>query len=619
MSKRIEGRLMMALPILLLAFVVTAQPVVATAAELVACEVLQSDDSVRIEITANGEWTHRSFRANDPERFVLDLVGVQAGSVSPRIAADGRFVNAVRTAQYQGGENPVTRVVLDLVEGTRVSVEPAPDGLALVAFGSSAPADAHWASSGWTEPGAESVVYKSAPTEWPAEAAGADHWQGEGVGRIANTETEDTSYARTMSLNMQNADVRTVLRAVADFSGRNIISSPDVKGTVTVAITDMPWREALGAILKANGFGYVDEDNIIRVDTADKLREEEMAEKAAAQRVAELEPLVTKIIEIDFANADEVKESVRAILSNRGKIETDTRTNALVVNDRPEIVDRITDLARELDTRTPQVHIDALMVDLDTRRTRELGVDWYASSLSGASHGDPYNGLSPSDLEGGGGVLRPLTDVAGRVNVGIIDDWGGVRAEIQALAGKNLANIVSNPRITTTDNREASILVGQKIPLITQDVAGNPMTQLETIGIRLIVTPHINSDRQITLDVHPEVSDLSSQATVQGGVIINTSEADTRVLVANGETAVIAGLIRNLVSDYDSGVPVLKDIPLLGNLFKTSNKIKQQRELVVFLTPQIVEVDDSVGTDRDWEIREDIQGAIEDGHNPVLR
>ena len=260
------------------------------------------------------------------------------------------------------------------------------------------------------------------------------------------------------------------------------------------------------------------------------------------------------------------------------------------------------------------------MVDLDSRRTRELGVDWYGSSIGpDATHETPFEGLSPSDLEVGGGVTRPLTDVAGRVNVGIIDDWGTVRADIQALSAKNVANIVSNPRITTTDNREASILVGQKIPLITQDVAGNAMTQLETIGIRLIVTPHINSDRQITLDVHPEVSDLSSQATVQGGVIINTSEADTRVLVANGETAVIAGLIRNLVSDFDSGVPFLKDIPLLGNLFKSSNKIRQQRELVVFLTPQIVEADSETGSERDWQIREEVQGAIQDGQNSVVR
>lgn len=609
MSKRVEGRLMMALPILLLAFVATAMPTVATAGELVACEVLQSDDSVRIEITTSGEWTHRSFRVEDPERFVLDLLGVEVGKVASRVTADGRFVSAVRTSQYRGGADPVTRIVLDLVPGTHVNVETGLHGLALVAFGNT-PAEPEWASNanGLSEPGAESVVWESAPTEWPAEDAGADHWQGEGVGRIANTETEDASYARTMSINMQNADIRTVLRAVADFSGRNIISSPDVAGTVTVAIADMPWREALGAILRANSFGYVDENGIIRVDTADKLREEALAEKAAAQRVAELEPLQTRIIEIDYANADEVRTSLRSVLSARGKIETDQRTNSLVISDTPSVVQTVVDLARNLDTRTPQVHIDALMVDLDSRATRDIGVKWGVLDAR------------PPDVNVAGdfGVDRTIAEAAGQLRVGTVQNWGEVQLQLQALARKNLANIVSNPAITTTDNREASILVGQKIPLITQDVAGNAVTQLETIGIRLVVTPHINSDRQITLDVHPEVSDLSSQATVQGGVIINTSEADTRVLVANRETAVIAGLIRNVVSDFTSGVPVLKDLPLLGALFRSSNKNEEQRELVVFLTPHIVEEGESVATERQMQIKQRVDEVSKENQQEIM-
>jgi type IV pilus assembly protein PilQ len=605
MSKRMRGHILVAMPFLLLALAVNALPTASVAAELLACEVLQSDDSVRIEITADGEWTHRSFRVEDPERFVLDLVGVEVGKVSDQIAAGDRFVTAVRTSQYRGGDDPVTRVVLDLVPGTRVSVERAVSGLALVAFGPASAADAQWASAGV----AESVVYQTASAQWPDEPAGADQWQGESVGRIADTENQDASYARTMSLNMQNADIRTVLRAIADFSGRNIISSPDVTGTVTVAITDTPWREAMGAILRANGFAYVDENGIIRVDTAEKLREERLAEKAAAQRVAELEPLQTRIIEIDYANADEVRESISSVLSSRGKIETDERTNALVVSDTRQVVDRVAQLARELDTRTPQVHIDALMVDLDSRQTRELGVQWGV-----------LNARTPEiNIAGDAVVDRTISEAAGQLRVGTVQNWGEVQLQLQALARENLANIVSNPRITTTDNREASILVGQKIPLITQDVAGNAVTQLETIGIRLVVTPHINSDRQITLDVHPEVSDLSSQATVQGGVIINTSEADTRVLVNNRETAVIGGLIRNVISDFNSGVPVLKDLPLLGGLFRSSNRNEEQRELVVFLTPSIVEADNPVATDRMWQLKEDVEAVMEKNHGEIMR
>jgi type IV pilus assembly protein PilQ len=522
----------------------------------------------------------------------------------------------VRTPQYKSSPDAVTRIVLDLVNDAHVTVERSDNGLALVAFGGSATVDAEWADAGWTDSGqqgnaAESVVYQAASLEWPAEDAGADHWQGEGVGRIADTETqtEDASYARTMSLNMQNADIRTVLRAVADFSGRNIISSPDVTGTVTVAVTDLPWREAMSAILRANGFAYVDENGIIRVDTADKLREEQLAEKAAAQRVAELEPLQTRIIEIDYANADEIRGSIKSVLSSRGKVETDSRTNALIISDTKMIIDRVAALARELDTRTPQVFIDALMVDLDARRTREIGVKWGALDVA------PPGANFAGDIA----VDRGISEAAGALRVGTVQNWGEVQLQLQAMAKTNLANIVSNPRITTTDNREASILVGQKIPLITQDVAGNAVTQLETIGIRLVVTPHINSDRQITLDVHPEVSDLSSQATVQGGVIINTSEADTRVLVANSETAVIAGLIRNVVSDFTSGVPVLKDIPLIGGLFRSASRNKEQRELVIFLTPHIVDSGEPVMNDRMWELKQSVHDLVEENRAELVK
>ena len=151
------------------------------------------------------------------------------------------------------------------------------------------------------------------------------------------------------------------------------------------------------------------------------------------------------------------------------------------------------------------------------------------------------------------------------------------------------ANIISNPRITTVDNREAKILVGQKIPLIVQDVAGNPVSQLQTIGIQLKVTPHLTQDKKVVMDLHPEVSDLSTQSTVQGGVIINTSEADTRVMVDDGQTAVIGGLIRTNESSVRRGVPLLKDLPLLGFLFRSSNTVHQNRELIIFVTPRIVE------------------------------
>jgi type II secretory pathway component GspD/PulD (secretin) len=155
------------------------------------------------------------------------------------------------------------------------------------------------------------------------------------------------------------------------------------------------------------------------------------------------------------------------------------------------------------------------------------------------------------------------------------------------------AKIISNPRITTADNKLARIIVGKKVPLVVSDEAGNAITQLTTIGIKLEVTPHINQDGRVTLDLFPEVSDLSQQATVQGGIIIVTSEAETRVIVKDGETAVIGGLIRTNESEVQRGVPILKDIPLLGYLFRSTNTVEEERELLIFVTPKIIRPDEA--------------------------
>jgi len=238
-------------------------------------------------------------------------------------------------------------------------------------------------------------------------------------------------------------------------------------------------------------------------------------------------------------------------------------------------------MARQLDTATPQVEINAKLVDLDTRATRELGVSWSAQNFQ-------PDGVN---MAGDFSVTNQLQEAAGDFKIGTVQNFGELMIQLQALEKDGRAKLISNPVITTTDNREASILVGQKIPLIVADEAGNAITQLTTIGILLRVTPHINEQDRVTLDIHNEVSDLSSQATVQGGVIINTSESDTRVMVGHGETAIIAGLIRQVESTLTSGVPLLMDIPLLGSLFRHETKANDSRELVIFVTPRIVQTD----------------------------
>ncbi len=383
----------------------------------------------------------------------------------------------------------------------------------------------------------------------------------------------------TFSIDVDGADVRTVMRAISEFSGRNIVIDRDVKGAVRITLKNVGWENALRTILRSMSLEYVDEGGIIRVDEAARLQTEATEREAARARQMELIPLETRIIKVNYANAAELSSAIQASLSRRGVIQVEKRTNSLIISDLPNIVDRVEKMATELDSTTPQVEITAKLVDVDSQSLRNLGVTWGVTGLQPA--GDPDNTLDVN-------VTEPKLPASATINYGLVKSWGAVSAELDMLELHNKANIISNPRITTVDNREAKILVGQKIPLIVQDVAGNPVSQLQTIGIQLRVTPHLTSDKKIIMDLHPEVSDLATQSTVQGGVIINTSEADTRVMVDDGQTAVIGGLIRTNDSSVRQGVPFLKDVPIVGILFRSSNITRQNRELIIFVTPRLV-------------------------------
>jgi type IV pilus assembly protein PilQ len=378
--------------------------------------------------------------------------------------------------------------------------------------------------------------------------------------------------------------MKTVLRSISEFSGANIVAGPNVQGPVSIHLVDVPWREALDIILKANGYGLREEYGMFRIQSLNVLHDEEIDIAQTAQQKEDLEPLVSKVVELNYTNAQEMQQAMDRVTSTRGSISIEKGSNAVIINDIPKIVERISAMTIALDKKVSMVEIVAKMVDLDVEATRELGVSWDFMNIMSTDFHAAMNAFSGQSLG---------TPFAG-FNIGTVQSWGNVMATIEALEKDNKANIISNPRITTADNSEAFILVGKEIPLIVSDEAGNPITELKKTGITLRVTPHVNSDGTITMDLHPEISDLSAQATVQGGLIISISEADTRVIVRDGETAVIGGLLTEVESEVRTGVPGLKDVPLLGALFRYESTTKKKRELVIFVTPKLVAFGDAV-------------------------
>jgi type IV pilus assembly protein PilQ len=497
----------------------------------------------QIIVEADGPVNYHDFTLESPDRIVLDCPGTTlAFNERTWAGRDNSPVKSVRATEMGWGKDTGSRIVVDLAQ-------PASYGVSAV--------------------GNNVIVAVEAPQQEapPPSSAGS------------SSPSVDATDNRRMSLDVQGAEIETVLRSISEFSGKNIVASKEVKGTVTLRLRNVPWRHALDIVLSSQGLGMVENGQTIVISALETLRKEEMDRRAAERAQEELLPLKTRILPISYANAGEMAKTVEKTLTKRGHIEIDARTNSLLVTDIDERLDQAESTIRSLDTRTPQVEIVARLVDVDNSVTRSLGINWSVNNLDlGDAGANEAISVTPGD------VPTP----AATVKFGTVKGFGSIDATLTALESKNKANIISNPRITTVNNREASVIVGQQIPLIVQDFAGNAVTQLTTIGIKLSVTPHINVGNKITMDVHPEVSDLSSQATVAGGIIINTTMADTRVMVNDGETAVIGGLIRSNESDNDRGVPVLMDIPLIGTLFRSTTKVRQKRELLIFLTPKIL-------------------------------
>ncbi|MDP7592198.1 MAG: type IV pilus secretin PilQ family protein [Litorilituus sp.] len=405
---------------------------------------------------------------------------------------------------------------------------------------------------------------------------------------------------RAISLNFQDIPVRTVLQIIADYNEFNLITSDTVTGNITLRLDGVPWDQALDIILKVKGLDKRMRGNILMVAPSDELAAREAKNLQAQQQVEELAPLYSEYVQINYAKAGKFAELIKnedtSILSPRGSVSVDERTNTLLIRDTTKSIEDIKRMVTMLDIPVRQVIIEARMVTVTDNINEELGIRWGVTDTDGEY--STAGSLAGVDSAGGGNVPSlsdrlnvnlPVVNPAGALafQVARLADGTILDLELSAMEKENKGEIIASPRITTANQKEAYIEQGVEIPYQEAASSGATSTQFKKAVLSLTVTPHITPDNKIILDL---VVTQDTVSDVQSGTApaIDTQRIGTQVLVNNGETIVLGGIYQQSIISTVSKVPILGDIPYFGWLFRNTNQFNEKKELLVFVTPRIV-------------------------------
>lgn len=405
---------------------------------------------------------------------------------------------------------------------------------------------------------------------------------------------------RTISLNFQDIPVRTVLQIIADYNEFNLITSDTVTGNITLRLDGVPWDQALDIILKVKGLDKRMQGNILMVAPSDELAAREAKNLQAQQQVEELAPLYSEYVQINYAKANELADLIKnedtSILSPRGSVSVDERTNTLLIRDTTKIIEDIKRMVNILDIPVRQVIIEARMVTVKDNINEELGIRWgitdtdgeFATSGSLTGSNSANTGVAPA-LTDRLNVNLPVASPAGALafQVARLSDGTILDLELSAMEKENKGEIIASPRITTANQKEAYIEQGVEIPYQEAASSGATSTQFKKAVLSLTVTPHITPDNKIILDL-VVTQDTVSDVTSGQAPAIDTQRIGTQVLVNNGETIVLGGIYQQSIISSVSKVPVLGDIPYFGWLFRNTSEFNEKKELLIFVTPRIV-------------------------------
>lgn len=673
-----------------------------------------------ILVAGDGEFTYTTFRLENPERFVVDLIGVVNTAEVASLPVDSDRVRRVRVGQFKSVPQPVTRVVIDLARPLRPIIEPTINGLQ-IKLGDVAPIQVAEAASAepapmlnpepvavvaevapidepayeevspeansemaeapvvaepvYEEPAHEEPAHEEAvaeqpmveepvliaeqipipsqdepvmietepralepvalaaprtapvleePIPVPIEATGYRVEAARGAPQIPASndnelfssiplEAEDGGdfSARVfaarpilgeervytgdlISMTLREADVVETLRSFATISDLSIVVQPEVEGSVTVELENVPWDQALEQILKINGLGYEIEGTIMRIAPLNILRAEAEQKAALAQAKADQVPLQTIVKRLSYSSAADMASLLSqggSLLSRRGSVIVDQRTNTLILKELPEYMDTVIAVIEEIDTPEPQVMIEARIIETTKRFTRSLGVRWSFNGEASARFGNTTGLQFPNNVTGDGGV-NLLTGAANgflNLSLGNVLNSFNLDVALQAAENEGLIKILSAPKIATLNNEQASIQSGLQIPV--QTISNNTVTvQFINATLSLEVTPQVTAEGTVLMDIEIRKREPQLAFAVQGAANapIATKEARTRVIVRDGGTTVIGGIYEVSSDQGEDRVPGLSNIPLLGHLFKNKRRSDQNEELLIFITPRVI-------------------------------
>jgi len=526
----------------------------------------QTTQGAALELGANGALAqYTTQELQNPSRLVIDLLGVQA---SPQLKNSISFVlGNIRLGKYADK----TRIVVDFLTTTVPAYKVLQNNNKLV------------------------INFEKNQTSPLPLSAANEAVETPVLRPIFKQDISKSSSGlpnKLMSVDFRDADIRNVLRFMADAVGVNIVAGDNISGRVTIQLKNVPWADALKAILQVMSLAYDQADGIIRILPPEDMQKEQNSRLINSQLAENNMPLTRRLIPVNYTLANSFLDQIKSMLTLRGQVSVDERTNVLIVSDIQSSIDNIDRLIQSLDTQTPQVLIEARLVEATTQFSRKLGVQW-GGSIFGVNGGT----VNPTGIAGNAAAMSPNYAVNLPVanptssigfSLGNIGNMAVLNARISAAEVDGQAKTVSMPKIMTLDNKAARITQGFQIPYTISNLNATE-TQFVQAALELNVVPHVTADGsvQMSLKITHNSPDFSKLTQI-GVPAIAIKEAITELLVKDGDTVVIGGIYTRSLLNKNRSVPFLSKIPVLGWLFKDSDQQDEQSEMLVFLTPRLM-------------------------------